>query len=365
MKYIFAAVFSIAFQLCSVGFAQTCSSSNAGQISYSTVTNSLEWCNGEQWRNLTYFRAFSLSGVPAGNVASISNVIASSNGSTWDTVKYSANFASGVSSTTCTAAQQGQVTFSACTTACVVGNSGCGGKFAACDQGGGLYHLIAKDTSESGGSTWQYAGISNLTYATSASDGPSNTQILDFMTNVGGISSGASTCYRNYAGGFNDWYVPAENELSTLYTNRTSIGGFSSVKHWSSTEASSTNARVVDFATGTASSDSKQSFYALRCVRRAYKNGVPMICSVVGGGSRYQITLDAGAQGTCWDYDDNPTIQFPPGRSVQTYTSPQACTDAFQSCAQPSFQGGTKTCSNGTLGGGAQFYECENVCCAC
>jgi hypothetical protein len=43
-------------------------------------------------------------------------------------------------------------------------------------------------------------------------------------------------------GGYDDWFLPSEDELNEMYIHREAIGGFASTGYWSSSEASSLNA---------------------------------------------------------------------------------------------------------------------------
>ena len=73
-------------------------------------------------------------------------------------------------------------------------------------------------------------------------------------------------------GGYSDWYLPSQDELNALYTNRVAIGGFTSNEYWSSSEAlspyDSEYARTIDFSTGTQYDTGKGSeFTYVRAVR--------------------------------------------------------------------------------------------------
>jgi len=57
-------------------------------------------------------------------------------------------------------------------------------------------------------------------------------------------------------------------ELDKLYLNRVAIGGFSSVKYWSSSQSASNKALYQDFSTGTTiTSDYSAYTYAVRAIR--------------------------------------------------------------------------------------------------
>ena len=59
-------------------------------------------------------------------------------------------------------------------------------------------------------------------------------------------------------GGYGDWYLPSKYELSILYQQRNTVGGFNSGWiFWSSTEADDKTAWSFDFVAGTQQADSK------------------------------------------------------------------------------------------------------------
>ena len=50
---------------------------------------------------------------------------------------------------------------------------------------------------------------------------------------------------------YDDWYLPAEDEMLTLYSERVAVGGFNgSDYYWTSTEDSNNQAVMVDFNSG-------------------------------------------------------------------------------------------------------------------
>lgn len=78
----------------------------------------------------------------------------------------------------------------------------------------------------------------------------------------------AKFCRKLVYGGYTDWYLPARDELSLLFTNRSLIGGFISGSYWASTEANSYNGSIIPFNTGTPTSGNKAAPNFVRCVRR-------------------------------------------------------------------------------------------------
>jgi prepilin-type N-terminal cleavage/methylation domain-containing protein len=159
-----------------------------------------------------------------------------------------------------------------------VGDSYGGGIVASQEMG---YTLIAASNDISTSYQWGCYGQSVSPSATSTTDGPLNTtNIVAFHDgwtggNLGGSSCGSSNgevaarlCNDLVLNGYSDWYLPARNELSTLYTNRVAIGGFSADIYWSSNESGSYHAWYVYFSTGSEYYSNKYADARVRCVRR-------------------------------------------------------------------------------------------------
>ncbi|MCB9996124.1 MAG: DUF1566 domain-containing protein [Rhodospirillales bacterium] len=110
---------------------------------------------------------------------------------------------------------------------------------------------------------------------TGTTDGQGNTAALvaaDSDSVVGGQQPHQAAQYCNdlVANGYSDWYLPAKNELNTLYVNETAIGGFetSGSYYWSSTEFNLDNAWRQRFSDGYQGTHGKNGTLAVRCARR-------------------------------------------------------------------------------------------------
>jgi prepilin-type N-terminal cleavage/methylation domain-containing protein len=118
-----------------------------------------------------------------------------------------------------------------------------------------------------------WANVNESTGARSDSDGKANT---DNLADRGPGYEAAYYCKNTErTGGYTDWYLPAENELLTLYSNRFAIGGFhttgsqlSDTVYRSSTEDSYDLALTRDFNDGTRYFTIKVVDRFVRCVRR-------------------------------------------------------------------------------------------------
>ena len=160
-----------------------------------------------------------------------------------------------------------------------VGQSTFGGTIACLN--GGLQNLIAATSDNSTGISWGGNGIT--TNATSNTDGATNTvTIVNALGANGGTPYAANLC-SNYevdsqgntpceSGNtcYNDWFLPALNQLDCTYTNNVAIGGFTAAEYWSSVEDSPFYSWVVDFTDGSQvvpGGGKGGGMYRVRCIR--------------------------------------------------------------------------------------------------
>jgi len=152
-----------------------------------------------------------------------------------------------------------------------------GGGLIAC-LGGGLQNIIAASVDNSSNISW--GGMGTTTNAQSNTDGATNSATI--FTALGAGSYAANLCldYEVDSQGntpcepgntcYNDWYLPAINQLGCFYTNRVAIGGFATDDYWSSTEFSVSaafGARFQSFATGISIDGPKTDVFRARCAR--------------------------------------------------------------------------------------------------
>lgn len=162
-----------------------------------------------------------------------------------------------------------------------VGQAASGGTLA-CLNGGGN-NLIAVTADNSTGIEWGGFGTAIGASAQSTTDGATNTTaIVNALGNNGGTPYAAQLCsdYEVDSQGntpcqdsntcYDDWFLPAQEQLSCLFTNRVAIGGFGTGTYWSSTELSvspANDALIIFFDAGANINQAKNSFSRLRCVR--------------------------------------------------------------------------------------------------
>lgn len=159
--------------------------------------------------------------------------------------------------------------------ATAVGQSAFGGTVAALD--GGLQNLVAATADNASAVAWGGSGTTVGAGAQSTTDGSANTTAIvaaigngshaaDVCLNYEVDSQGNSPCEPGNAC-YNDWFVPAVQQLTALYDNRSAIGGFSATTYLSSTELSSALAWRKLFSSGATSGINKNALGRLRCVR--------------------------------------------------------------------------------------------------
>lgn len=129
--------------------------------------------------------------------------------------------------------------------------------------------------------TWNNGGTNYpVTGYNSQTAGRGNTAGLAVLVDTDSPYKAASYCENLTAYGHSDWYLPARNELSVMYTNKTAIGNFD-VTHggtavsggypglyWSSSENTNNNAWNQRFSDGNQYTYSgKNPFLSVRCAR--------------------------------------------------------------------------------------------------
>ncbi|ASQ47437.1 Lcl C-terminal domain-containing protein [Legionella clemsonensis] len=137
-----------------------------------------------------------------------------------------------------------------------------GGLVYDIDGGGNIYIVAEEDLAPN---IW---GASVATGATSDTDGATNTTLI-----AGASANGAAVeCNNLVLNTFNDWYLPAIEELIFIYTNvhLLGFGDFTNTNYWSSTEDVGdpiTNALPLNFANGVEISTAKNTTLNVRCAR--------------------------------------------------------------------------------------------------
>jgi hypothetical protein len=141
--------------------------------------------------------------------------------------------------------------------------------FVAGDPGyiAGQYHgLITTAADLSAGVQWGCWG-SALAGADGLALGTGNQNTIDIAANCADVGIAAKLCADFSQNGYSDWFLPSRDELVKMYNNQATIGGFSAVEYWTSSEATSQRAYVVSFATGAITNVNKNNTIRVRPLR--------------------------------------------------------------------------------------------------
>ena len=154
-----------------------------------------------------------------------------------------------------------------------IGDNYGGGKVAYILQAGdpgyvsGQSHgIIAAPTDQSLNIQW-FNGVYFAVGAYGLTLGTGNANTNTIVTEQGTGSYAAKLCYDLVLNGYNDWYLPSQDELNQLYINRTAIGGFAMQVYWSSSEFGINNTWYQSFLSGFQGFDWKYGEQHVRAVR--------------------------------------------------------------------------------------------------
>jgi hypothetical protein len=136
-----------------------------------------------------------------------------------------------------------------------------GGGVVGCLDGAPYMNLIAATNDSINGIPWGGFGV--ITGAQSTIDGALNSQLII----TAGVSNSAVNLCSGTINGYDDWFLPAKDQLNCLYTNQKAISGFMNSIYWSSTEDDANNALFQFFDNGNPLSVFKTFYNSVRCVR--------------------------------------------------------------------------------------------------
>lgn len=160
-----------------------------------------------------------------------------------------------------------------------------GGGIVGCLGGAPYMNLVVASSDHSTDTRWipsPFSSAFSFPTIPSPVDGASNTDTFVSYLRTWGVAaglppalivtligaSGGGSCSLSTEGGYNDWFLPAIDQLHCLYNNRIAIGNFDSSKaYWSSTSLSTGFTQSIDFSSGQVSSDTYFTLNNTRCVR--------------------------------------------------------------------------------------------------
>ena len=130
----------------------------------------------------------------------------------------------------------------------------------------GLHGLIAASNDLSEGAIWGcYGTLLQGTDGKTVGTGKNNT--ANIITDCSTVGIAARLCYNSGLNGYNDWFLPSQDELNLLYLQKDIIGGFKGSYYWSSTQKDNNEAWEQNFITGQIYNYGKYDPVSVRAIR--------------------------------------------------------------------------------------------------
>ena len=129
----------------------------------------------------------------------------------------------------------------------------------------GKHGLIAAPDDQSTNAKWGCFGTSISGTSKAIGTGQANTKLIVNRCREAGIAS--RICNDLSLGGYDDWFLPSNDELELMYAQKKVIGGFASGRYWSSSEYNSVGAELLIFGRGDHFPEVKKATYHVRAVR--------------------------------------------------------------------------------------------------
>jgi hypothetical protein len=124
--------------------------------------------------------------------------------------------------------------------------------------------LVAAISDVSTSAIWGCEGTS-ISTGFAVGTGAQNTINIIAGCPTAGIA--AKLCGDLVESGYSDWYLPSQEELSRIYTNRAIVGVFANARYWNSTEGGASAAGSMDFSGTGGYVTLKSNLYRVKGVR--------------------------------------------------------------------------------------------------
>jgi hypothetical protein len=147
----------------------------------------------------------------------------------------------------------------------MIGQIGPAGGIVFYITNGGLNGLEAAPVDQSAGAPWGCQGMLLFANGTAIGDGAQNT--ADILAGCVDLGIAARLADNYSLNGFNDWFLPSQDELNELYLQRAVVGGFTTAFFWSSSEGFAVSAWGQDFNDGSVFNGDKNNITGVRAIR--------------------------------------------------------------------------------------------------
>jgi hypothetical protein len=136
----------------------------------------------------------------------------------------------------------------------------------------------------------EYWGPGNATGATGVALGTGSSNTTTIIASYGAGTYAASTCHAYAGGGFNDWFLPSENEAYKVYLNRVALGFTGSENIWTSTEVTAGTAYLQPiYGGGSGGALNKADLENVRAMR-SFVNNTP-VYNIFNWGNTATLTV--------------------------------------------------------------------------
>ena len=131
---------------------------------------------------------------------------------------------------------------------------------------GEVHGIIATPSDQSNEASWGCMGES-IEGAQENAIGAGAQNTLEILANCKEDGIAAKICQELVLNGYDDWYLPSQDELNLLFLNKETIGNFAGIEYWSSTESRANDAWGQGFGVGDQYGLGKSGAISVRAIR--------------------------------------------------------------------------------------------------